>query len=366
MGNNQNEGKRVVKSSFSSGGHTFISYASDWDLHKGTKKWSELSIIEQNKFFDDQFSLAGKTQWDQAIKSDLLKSHASGIRSLIVYVFLALRDYSLTEANEITDANVAYELSESLDRIVLGRRIREYVENKDTNVSNILDSDLEYLSRLDEVEAPFDDFYKFKRYLLTNLENCKCYADSPSLYEDHAQQIMDQLEIEHKRKMDAKRYAENKIRQEDIKPTYPRSLRHISTNMRRIIYSPIPFLLFLMFIIVVEGPSKFKQIIIRDLDDLIVIGAISSVVTYFVYTSLYIIFSKIVRNWKSRKDIRLWCFCSLLWIVGFMAFAALFDPFDYGGWSYMRDEEILHIVMVMFVPPTFFSSAYYFYGKYVK
>jgi hypothetical protein len=109
-------------------------------------------------------------------------------------MFLSLKDFALIDATEMTDDNVAYGISESLDGIVIGKRIREYINGKKEDVSNIRDEDLIFLSKIDDMDAPFDDFYEFKKFLKESLENCTNYADSPDLYVDQAQQLIEKVE----------------------------------------------------------------------------------------------------------------------------------------------------------------------------
>ena len=167
----------------------FVQRGFAWDSYKGSKKWSEITTKEQNQFFAEQFTDAGDTQWSQAMQSDLLKSHALALRTLIVNIFLSLKDSGFIKGNELTDGNYAYAISESLDEIVIGKRIRDYFFGLDSDVTELFEDDFTFLNQLDEMDAPLDYYYDFKDFLLKNLKKCSSFADSPQSYLDHGVMI---------------------------------------------------------------------------------------------------------------------------------------------------------------------------------
>lgn len=191
--NPEGSSSRTVKSSFSSGGRTFVTYANDWDLHKGSRPWGDLSPNEQNQFLREQFSNSGTSQWTQAIRSDLLKSHANGWRTLIVYLFLALKNGGFIQAGDSPSESNAHDLSEALDGLKIGKRLSEYRDSDAEQITKVRNSDIELLSKLDDLNAPLDDYHEFKRFLEGNLETCDSYAESPRAYADDASEIIESM-----------------------------------------------------------------------------------------------------------------------------------------------------------------------------
>jgi len=69
-------------------------------------------------------------------------------------------------------------------------------------------------------------------------------------------------------------------------------------------------------------------------------------------------------NWRGPrgKMIRLWCFGSVCWMVGIFVIVLFFDPYG----SRMDDDEVIHMYMVMLIPPLLIGLAQYVYKKYIR
>lgn len=157
-----------------------------------------------------------------------------------------------------------------------------------------------------------------------------------------------------------------KIKSDNKESKYPKYIRHLRTAKGRLLYSPLPFLLLCLFIIVDDGLDGFLRILERDTDGFIGAALVFSFGSFVALSLLNIAVLKIIPNWKTRKDIRLWCFGSIYWLIGVFLFVAIFDPYNNGSWGYMNDDEWLHMFLVMLVPPIFIGSAKYVYEKHIK
>jgi len=70
--------------------------------------------------------------------------------------------------------------------------------------------------------------------------------------------------------------------------------------------------------------------------------------------------------WRSRtKLFRAWAFFSLMWAVLVFLCVLWFDPFDYGSWSYINDEEFFHMLTLMVVPPALIGAGKWAWDNWV-
>jgi hypothetical protein len=154
------------------------------------------------------------------------------------------------------------------------------------------------------------------------------------------------------------------IKEKNKESKYPKYIRHLRTVKGRLLYSPLPFLLLLLFIFIDKGYSG----LLRDIEHSYFVSAviIFCFSTFVGLSLLNMMVIKIIPNWKARKDIRLWCFCSFFWIAGVFLFVAVLDPYNNGSWSSMRNDEWMHMYLIMLVPPAFAGSAKYVYEKFIK
>lgn len=116
---------------------------------------------------------------------------------------------------------------------------------------------------------------------------------------------------------------------------YLEFLKHIGTKIGRLLYSLVPFFLFVLLVFL-NNPSRFIRVISRELGDFVIVGVLTTIASYVVLSVVI----KIIPNWVSRKDIRMWCFASLYWVVGVFFFVIMFDPYNIGGFSRMDGGEI--------------------------
>jgi len=142
-------------------------------------------------------------------------------------------------------------------------------------------------------------------------------------------------------------------------------LDRISTNKDRLMASLLAsfccivvFVKFWRF----DRPLNFGLIIFGTFYAFLILFLVFYVFFTIVHVIRTKIETKIISEWNFRKDIRLWCFGSLVWAIGVFLFVLLFDPYD--GCMYSDDQ--FKVILFMLIPPLFVGSAKYIYDKYVK
>jgi p-aminobenzoyl-glutamate transporter AbgT len=71
--------------------------------------------------------------------------------------------------------------------------------------------------------------------------------------------------------------------------------------------------------------------------------------------------------WRSKsKDFRVWSFGSSLWATGLLLFVILADPYGEGGVSFMDDDELVHMVSMMVIPPLFLGALWFGFKRFVR
>jgi hypothetical protein len=71
-------------------------------------------------------------------------------------------------------------------------------------------------------------------------------------------------------------------------------------------------------------------------------------------------------QWRSRsRGFRAWIFLSFFWAVGIFLFVSLFDPYSAGSLTYLSDENILHLVQVITLPPIFLGGLWFGFRRFV-
>ncbi len=155
------------------------------------------------------------------------------------------------------------------------------------------------------------------------------------------------------------------VKKENIKTKYPRFLKHLSTNMGRILYSLLPFFLYLLLCLQEVGFSEFEYLLKSEFDKFLIIGIILTVTAFFILSLLHIIVGEFVPKWKSRKDIRLCCFVSVCWVVCVFLYTGVYWEFSKVSWD-LSGEELPSMFIIMLVPPILLCFLKYGYDKYVK
>jgi hypothetical protein len=60
---------------------------------------------------------------------------------------------------------------------------------------------------------------------------------------------------------------------------------------------------------------------------------------------------KLKRLWYNKsKEFRFWSFISASWALVIVLIIAVFDPFNYGSWSYIDGDELVQIVVIILTP----------------
>lgn len=99
----------------------------------------------------------------------------------------------------------------------------------------------------------------------------------------------------------------------------------------------------------------------RGLIFLAVAATVALVVIVIVFRARRRIAAAFSRRWQS-KEFRVWAFGSVCWIVGTPIYGWLAE--SYG--SIISDDEFLHLLSVMIVPPLFLGAVWFGYKRFVK
>lgn len=139
---------------------------------------------------------------------------------------------------------------------------------------------------------------------------------------------------------------------------YPRFLSHLQKRNIRILYSFIPFIAFILFLILKGENIDFAG----HFFPIIGVMIIFNFVTFAILTFTHIAILE-AKPWRSRSKVfRVWCFFSGCWFVGIPVIYMFSDDGlpDWGA------DRFLHMLLIMFLPPVLIGLATYIYQKYVK
>lgn len=157
----------------------------------------------------------------------------------------------------------------------------------------------------------------------------------------------------------------DQIAKDNRKRKYPKFLKHLSTVKGRLLYSFLPFALILLALFADKGTRLFSDIQ-RDFGGFIAIALAWYVGALIAFTLTHWTITKITKYWSIRKDLRLWVFGSVFWIVGVFLYVLIIDPYNNGSWKYMDVDEYFHMFLVMLIPPLFIGAARHVYEKHIK
>ena len=142
---------------------------------------------------------------------------------------------------------------------------------------------------------------------------------------------------------------------------YPQWLNHLRSTSGRLKYAFLPFLLLMSIVLLENGTSALNYIRGTIVAFFVLTGG-----TYALLTATHLVAYE-YKPWRERSKIfRLYIFLACCWSVGVVVYVALFDPYGYSNWSYMRADDYIHLFSVMLIPPTFVGIALYTYRKYIR
>ncbi|OGU18624.1 MAG: hypothetical protein A2X85_17450 [Geobacteraceae bacterium GWF2_54_21] len=140
---------------------------------------------------------------------------------------------------------------------------------------------------------------------------------------------------------------------------YPKFLSHLRKNKNRLLYSAIPVIAFISFLITKNGNTRN---IIDDIFPIIGVFLLFSSILYVILTSIHIAIVE-AKPWRNRSKVfRVWCFLSGCWIAGIPVIYMLSDEGLSDWWS----DRFNHMLLIMLLPPFLIGLATYIYQKYVK
>jgi len=139
---------------------------------------------------------------------------------------------------------------------------------------------------------------------------------------------------------------------------YPMWLAHLSSPKMRALYSPLPALVFILTVAMVQG----VRVVTSQPDAVFGSFAVLSPLVYLFLTAIHMAIVEYI-PWRERsKTFRLYCFSSVCWMIAVPLIAALFGL--YGG--SMDDDELLHMTTVAVGIPVLTGIAIYVYQRFVK
>jgi hypothetical protein len=168
----------------------FISYATEYDLYKGTKDWNDLLVQSQNDILIAEL-LAGDTEEQPEsliMRHGLMKAQAQGLRSVIVASALALERAKRIPAADAWDAKEMAHIIDFLTGTPLGQRLKEAADGVVENVTPLPTETLAELASPDSLdELLFMELEEAQDFLREMLGGCENSA-SPS-YSDFKRRL---------------------------------------------------------------------------------------------------------------------------------------------------------------------------------
>jgi len=102
----------------------FVSYATEYDMYKGHKDWSELTTQQQDDII--RAELGADTDPEALImRYDLIKTQAQGLRGLFIYISIALEKAGRIKDTTEWSENQRNQIIQFLRGTALGKRIEE-------------------------------------------------------------------------------------------------------------------------------------------------------------------------------------------------------------------------------------------------
>ncbi|MEX1107689.1 MAG: hypothetical protein WEC00_02140, partial [Dongiaceae bacterium] len=73
-------------------------------------------------------------------------------------------------------------------------------------------------------------------------------------------------------------------------------------------------------------------------------------------------------SWWQRKSFsfRVWVFGTIFWILGVLILVGLLDPYGEGYWNFVSNDDALHLVTVLTIPPAFLGVFWVCYKRFLK
>ncbi len=70
--------------------------------------------------------------------------------------------------------------------------------------------------------------------------------------------------------------------------------------------------------------------------------------------------------WRSSKEVRLWTFGSICWVVSIFILVLFFDPYNLGDFELIHHDQLMHMYSVMFFPPAFLITVRWWYVRHIR
>ncbi len=147
-------------------------------------------------------------------------------------------------------------------------------------------------------------------------------------------------------------------------PNYPTWLSHLRNIKARVLYSLIPFALWIVLVGLKNG-SDTLNVLLAEIGNLLKVFVVFIGSTFLLLSAIHF-FAKHRKPWReTSKNFRLYVFTSLCWIAGVLFVVAVLDLFDYGGFGGMYSDEIIHLLSILFGTPLLVGIAISAYNKFV-
>lgn len=155
---------------------TFVSYASKWDMHKGSVGWDELDFDEQDNFIRAICSNDIDYQ-DKAISADIEKTDLEGLANLIVAASLILERKSVIDAVNQWDKKHKDGIISIFQGTLFGQRLETIFltprSSEQIDPPQIFSAELKRTSSFEQydemAQLGYEDFKSFSSYILTSL-----------------------------------------------------------------------------------------------------------------------------------------------------------------------------------------------------
>lgn len=143
----------------------------------------------------------------------------------------------------------------------------------------------------------------------------------------------------------------------------PLWLSHIRSPIFRFMYAALPMTGLVLFAALNHFDNFNRWLNDFGVEILFYYGLVTCLL-FFLLTAI----SRLADNLQGTltKDVRMYLFASICWVVMSSLVLWLFDPFDYGGFKYMYDREIAQMLFIVLGLPILIGFAYFSFKKYVK
>jgi hypothetical protein len=116
----------------------------------------------------------------------------------------------------------------------------------------------------------------------------------------------------------------------------------------------VPYTLFIMAVLIDEGPSKFISSMNRHFGGFLTLSLVILGASYGLY---WLIPNIVLKNFKKSLLFKKWCFWSASWCLFWFLFSFIFR------WFHIEDPRLY---LLMFAPPIFIALGYNFYNNHIK